>query len=178
MRQSHPTEVFAKASAGCAPRSGFTLLEVLNSMVLGALILGAGLTSYIMIYRAWFGVDARVRADHDINLALNQMVYGVDDRFGLRTATIRTIKRTDSTAGWTLSYQTGGSAPQSNAFVYTRAASNLVFNPGARMVCRDVSLADVAILPRTLIVTLRVDRVSGKVHVRREIGTQIELRNQ
>ena len=155
--------------------SGFTFMEVLIASSISVLVATAALTSYILVFKIWRGIDQRMQADRDVNIAMSRMVYGMDGRLGIRAAAGMTI--TSNGAGWTVSYQTGGSPPQSNSFTYSPTAKNLVFNPGSKIVGKDISSALAIVGAQSLVVTLRVDRAAGILKVRREIGTEIGFRN-
>jgi len=161
---------------GGQSRKGFSLVEVLCATAIALLVLGGALGVYINMVRNWHAVNFRMGADREVNNAMSRMVYGMGDRFGLRAATGVTL--TTSGGGWTVTYETAAAPPQVNSFTYSAATSNLVFNPGARIAGRDISFARVVPRAQSLVVTLRVDRVSGRLHARREVGTEISWRNR
>jgi hypothetical protein len=165
----------------CAPQarvlgcSGYTVTELLIASALSLLVLAITLSVFSGTSRSWRGIELRMQADHDVNMAMSRMVYGVGDRLGLRSAAGVTL--TTNSTGWTMSYRTGGMVPQTNSFTYSTSTKNLVFNPGLQIVGRDLSLARAIAGSGSLVVTLRVDRVAGMLNVRREIGTEISFRN-
>ena len=154
---------------------GFTLTEVLIASAVSLTVVAATLGIYINIFKAWRGIDQRMQADRDVNIALSRMVYGMGDRRGIRAA--QDVTLTSNTVGWTVSYPTGVTTPQTNSITYSAANKTLVFNPGAQILGTNISSALVCVQPRSLVVTLRVDRVAGTLNVRREIGTEIFWRN-
>ncbi len=155
---------------------GFTLVELLVSSSLSLMLMGVTLAVFVYLLRSWHEVELRMQADSDVNIAMSRIVYGMGDRRGLRCAAgVPTI--TTGGDGWTLVYSTGGTPPQTNSFTYSKAARNLVFNPGSQIAGRDLSFAWVGTQPLSLVVTLRVDRVDGTLNARRELGTTISFRN-
>ncbi len=161
---------------GCVRRGGFTLVELLIASGISVLILAVTISVFINCMRSWHGIQLRMDADQDVNTAMSHMVYGMGQRLGLRTASSVTLTGTSS--AWTLSYITGGDAPETNSFSYSSTDGNLVFNPGSQLAGRDLSFAQVTLSgTQSLVVTLRVDRVDGMLKARREIGTEISWRN-
>ena len=154
---------------------GFTVMELLVASAVSLTVLTVTLMVFVNLLRSWKGIEQRMKADSDVNIAMSRMVYGMNDRLGLRSAAIVTL--TTNSANWTLSYTTGGSTPQSNSFAYSVSSSNLVFNPGSLVAGRNISYAKVIAGTQSLVVTLRVDRADGVLKVRREIGTEISFRN-
>lgn len=160
-------------------RSGFTLTELLIASTLMALVVGGAFAIYLSVQHFWRAVDFRMATDRQINIGMNRLIYGMGTRRGLRSALSGSaMTYTPSASGWTLRYLAGsGVNSQTNFFIYSTTTSNLTFNPGAQLVCENVSLARVLITDPTLTITLRVDRVRGELHARRELGTAITLRN-
>ena len=160
-------------SPGC---SGFTLVELIVASAITLAVSTAALASLIAVFRAWSGVEKRMGADREVNIAMSRMVYGMGDRLGIRAAAgVPTINAT--AGGWTATYRTGGTTPQTNSFTYSVTASNLVFNPGSLIAGEGISFAQAIAGTQSLVVTLRVERVEGALTVRREIGTKISYRN-
>jgi hypothetical protein len=120
-------------------RGGFTLVEFLLASAIAVLVVGGTLSIYIFSMRFWHAISLRMEADRRVNMAMSRMVYGIDDRRGLRAASSYSL--TSGGDGWTLSYATGETVAQSNSITYSASASNLVLNPGGRMVGENISLA-------------------------------------
>lgn len=154
---------------------GFTLVELLFASSISLIIVAATLTSFIYVAKAWRSIDQRMQADRDMNSALNQMIYGVETRRGLRAAREMTLD--SSGQNWTLTYVTGRSPQLTNSFTYSATGKTLVFNPGNRLVAKELSAAQIALQDNVVNVTLRVDRVSGNMRIQRAVGTQVVGRN-
>lgn len=154
---------------------GFTYTEVLVASSITVTVLVATLGIYINVFRSWRGIELRMQADRDVNIAMSRLVYGMGDRRGLRAANDITL--TTNSSGWTVTYPAGVSAPQTNSIVYSSTAKTLVFNPGSQILGRNINFAQVIPQARSLVVTLRVERVDGTLQARREIGTEIYWRN-
>ena len=156
-------------------RGGFTIVEVLVASAVSLTVAAVTLTAFIYILQSWHGAELRMQADRDMNIAMSRMVYGMDDRLGLRSAAA--VTKTDAGDGWTVLYRTGGTSPQTNSFTYSATTRNLVFNPGSKIAGRDLAFAQANVQVKSLVVTMRVDRVDGDLRVRREISTAISFRN-
>lgn len=154
---------------------GFTLAEVLIASSVSMMVMAVAMGVYIGVFKAWRGIEQRMQADRDVNIAMSRIVYGMGDRRGIRAA--RGVALTSNNVDWTISYGTGVTTPHSNSITYSAAAKTLVFNPGEQILGRDISSARVYLQPHSLVVTLRVDRVEGTLQVKREIGTEIFWRN-
>lgn len=161
----------------CLARGGFTLVELVISSSVAVVVLAVSLAVFVTCYKSWHGIELRMDADRDVNMAMSHMVYGMGNLYGLRAAAASTVTLTSSGGGWTLAYQTGGAAPQTNSFTYSAASSNLVFNPGSQIAGKHLSYALALVGTRSVVVTLRVDRVDGTLNVRRELGTAVIWRN-
>ena len=156
---------------------GYTLTEVLLASSISLTVVAITMGIYIGIFKSWRGIEQRMQADRDVNIAMSRMVYGMGDRSGLRTASNVTIVTNTPSGGWTLTYGTGSEVPQTNSIVYSSTAKTLVFNPGSQLLGRDISAAILNVQAHSLIVTLRVNRVEGTLQVQREIGSRIFWRN-
>jgi prepilin-type N-terminal cleavage/methylation domain-containing protein len=154
---------------------GFTLTEVLVASSVSLTVLVATLGVYINVFKSWRGIELRSQADRDVNIAMSRLVYGVGERRGLRCA--NDVTMTTNSSGWTITYPAGVSSPQTNSIVYSSTAKTLVLNPGSQVLGRNILYAKVIPQTRSLVVTLRVDRVDGMLQARREIGTEIFWRN-
>ncbi len=159
----------------CRGCGGYTLTELVVASSVTITVVAATLSIYVGIFQSWSGVELRMQADRDVNMAMSRMLYGVDSRRGIRAATELTL--TSNTSGWTAKYVTAGEPPQTNSFTYSETANTLVFNPGSKIVGTDITYAKAYLQAHSLVVTMRVDRVSGRLGVRREIGTEIAWRN-
>lgn len=158
--------------------SGFTLAEVLIASGISVLVLLGVVTLLVSTLSSWHGVNLRMDADTEANLLLSRLVYGDGVRLGLRSASAQQVRLTDADGGsWTLDYITGSAVPQTNSFSYLADGDQMVFNPGAKTVGRDVTAAWAAVTTDALAVTVRVEKVQGRETVRREIGTTISFRN-
>jgi Tfp pilus assembly protein FimT len=157
---------------------GFTLTEVLIASAISLTVLGVTLAVYGDLMRSWRGVELRMDADREVNIAMSRMVYGMDGRFGLRAARSSSVTVTETGGGWTVAYSTGGTAPQNSSFTWSAASRELVFNPGGRVAGQNISYATAALQGASLVVTLRVDRVRGPLAVRREVETEVFFRNR
>jgi prepilin-type N-terminal cleavage/methylation domain-containing protein len=156
---------------------GFTLTEVLLASSISLMVVAMTTGIFISVFKSWRGIDQRMQADRDVNRAMSRMVYGVGDRRGIRTAATVSIATNTPSGGWTLTYGVDMTVPQTNSIVYSPTAKTLVFNPGSQVLANDLSFASINVQLHSLVVTWRVDRVSGTFRVQREISSQIAWRN-
>ena len=156
-------------------RGGFTLTELLIASSVSLTVVTATIAISLGIFKSWHELDGKMQTDHDANFAISHMLYGVDARRGIRSAS--DVALTQDTNGWALTYATSGSSPQTNSFTYSAQNKTLVFNPGAVTVGRNISLALLDVQSRSLVVTLRVDTVKSGIQSSCEAGTEIAWRN-
>jgi prepilin-type N-terminal cleavage/methylation domain-containing protein len=71
--------------------NGFTLTEVLIASAISLTVMGVTLAVYGDLMRSWRGVELRMDADREVNLALSHVVYGMDGRPGLRAASASSV---------------------------------------------------------------------------------------
>jgi hypothetical protein len=132
---------------------------------------------YLGIFKSWRGMDQRMQADREVNIALSRMVYGMGDRRGIRSASTVNLATNTPSGGWTLTYAVPIDVPQTNRIVYSPTARTLVFSPGALILGTNITLAAASLQANSLILTLRVDRVEGSLKARREVSSKIAWRN-
>lgn len=162
-------------------RRGFTLTELMLAASISVVVLTASSGVYIYILRSWHGIQQRIDADTDLNMAISRMVYGMNQQKGLRTAQGVSLKTRND--GWTLWYKAGVGTSASNSITYSQSAQTLVFNPGDLILGRGISQAEIKlpspaeVNPRCLELTLEADRSKAGLHVAREITTTIYWRN-
>lgn len=159
-----------------ARRRAFTLTEMAVSTALTVAVFTVTLPVFVGIHRSWYGIELRMQADRDVNLAMNRLVHGTGGRLGLRSAAGVTV--TSSSAGWTLTYGTGGTTPQTNTITYGKTNKTLVFTPGSRLLGDGITLATAIAKTQSVVLTLRVERVDGPLRAVREIGTEVAFRNR
>jgi len=156
---------------------GFTLTEVLFAASISMTIVALTMGIYIGVFKSWLGLEQRMDADREVNIALSRMVYGMGDRRGIRSASTVNVVTNTPSGGWTLTYGVALEVPQTNTIIYSPASKTLRFNPGSLMLGTNISLATLNLQGSSMIVTLRVDRVKGTLSTRREVGTRISWRN-
>jgi len=158
-------------------RRGYTLTEVLLASSVSVTIVALTVGLYLGIFKSWRGMDQRMQADREVNIALSRMVYGMGERRGIRSASNVNLVTNTPSGGWTLTYAVPLDVPQTNSIVYSKTASSLVFSPGSLVLGTNITLAAVSLQANSLIVTLRVDRVQGPLKARREVASRIAWRN-
>lgn len=160
-------------------RDGFTLTELMFAATISVVVLAAGTGAYIYILRSWHGIQQRIDADTDLNMAISRMVYGMGQQRGLRTAQGVSLRSSDD--GWTLWYKVGSAAASSNSIAYSTSDQTLILNPGALTLGRGIAGAEItvdpSVYPRWLEVKLEADRHKAGMHVKRDITTTIYWRN-
>jgi prepilin-type N-terminal cleavage/methylation domain-containing protein len=160
---------------GCG---GFTLPEVLVASAISVLVVAGMIGFFVSTLSYWHKVNLRIDADREVNIAMSRMVYGMEDRFGLRAASALSVQIVAADGGgWTVNYDTGGDSPQTNSFTFSPMARTLVFNPGSQIAGRDIAAGQVVRTNSTLVISLRVEKEDGRLHASREIATTVYLRN-
>lgn len=103
-------------------REGFTLTEVLIASAISLIIVGGSIGFFVSTFSYWHGVNLRMDADRDVNLAISHMVYGMGDRLGLRAASGPSVRIVSGSGGaWTLNYNTGGGESANQQFCLFRS---------------------------------------------------------
>lgn len=156
---------------------GYTLTEVLLASSVSVTVVAITMGLYIGVFKSWRGMEQRMQADREVNIALSRMVYGMGDRRGLRSASTVNIGTNSPSGGWTLTYGVALEVPQTNTIAYSPTSRTLLFNPGAQMLGTNISLAQITLQANSLLVTLRVDRVEGSLRTTRQVGSRIAWRN-
>ncbi len=157
---------------------GFTLVEVMIASAISMLVFLGMITFFISTYSYWNGVNLRMDADSDVNIAMSRLIYGMGDRLGLRAAAVESVAISQGVGGWTVNYDTGGITPQANSFTYSVAGRSLRFNPGNQIAGRDIAGAQLTLNSGVLTIRLRVDKTQGNLNASREIVTKINFRNR
>ncbi len=156
-------------------RGGFTLTEVMVGASLAVLILGGAISIYVAVMRSWREIECRSQAARAANSILSQMVYGVGKNYGLRAASEFSV--TTNRHGWRLSYLSGDLPAVSNAFVYSANDGTIDFEPAGIEIAHGVTYAAAVATAQRVCVTVRVERVAGRVEAQSEVGTCVQKRN-
>ncbi|MFA7173614.1 MAG: prepilin-type N-terminal cleavage/methylation domain-containing protein [Kiritimatiellia bacterium] len=158
---------------------GFTLTELMFAATISVVVLTAGSGAYIYILRSWHGIQQRIDADTDLNMAISRMVYGMNQQRGIRSA--QGVSLDSSGDGWTLWYKVGAPLSPSNSITFSPSAQTLVLDPGNLTLGRGIAGAEITVdpaaYPRWLKVKLEADRSKAGFHVKRDIATTIVWRN-
>jgi prepilin-type N-terminal cleavage/methylation domain-containing protein len=85
-------------------RHGFTLSEVMVAMSIFALVVASSVPVLILCQRTWTRTSSQLTATQKASIALERMVYGVGDQYGLRSATAASIVVTPNGTNWTVTY--------------------------------------------------------------------------
>lgn len=158
-------------------RRGFTLTELTLASSISVVLMVGTVSMYIYVFKAWDNIDKRMQADQDLNSAITLMTYGTGGHHGIRSAKNVTLDTEDD--GWTMSYITGGMTAQSNSITYSASDKILIFNPGEKVLGRNISDAQVSLRAHSAVITLQAEKTSkkGYLQVQRKIGTEIYWRN-
>lgn len=156
-------------------QGGFTLTELMFAATISVVVLASSTGAYIYILRSWHGIQQRIDADTDLNMAISRMVYGLPNQRGLRTA--QGVALDTGNDGWTLWYKPGAATAPSNSITFSQSAQTLVFNPGDQILGRGISQAAITVYPRYLEISLEAERTKAGLCVKRDIGTKIYWRN-
>jgi len=156
-------------------RRGFTLTEVMVGASLAVLILGGAVSIYVAVMRSWREIECRSDADRAANNALAYMVYGVGGSYGLRAASEFSV--VNHANGWRLNFLTGDLPAVSNSFVYSASHGTINFEPAGIEIARGVTYAAAVADGQMACVTVRVERVAGRVEAKSEVGTCVQKRN-
>ncbi len=156
-------------------RRGFTLTEILVTMLIMGIVAAAVFPLFIVCHRFWRSVNLRVEVDRRATLALNRMVYGVGASHGLRTARQGTVMLTPAEDGWSLSYVDVKN--RTNRIVYSQTDHRLTLHPGPTTLGEQIESAQAVVNPRTLDLTVRVHQVEGRFEATGMAQTSIRWRN-
>ena len=168
-------------------RDGFTLVEVMVASGISMLVVLGLITFFISTYSYWNGVNLRMEADSDVNIAMNRLVYGMGgtDERGLRAAVMESVTVTSgNNGGWTISYDTKGAGSKTKSFTYipktSQKAGSLEFKRGTatKVAGRDIIAPQLPSIKKgVMTISLRVEKERGKLKASRQIETKIYLRN-
>lgn len=165
---------FNKISSS-SKRCGFTLAEVIFASAISVIALTGASSLYIYVLRSWHGIENRIEIDSDLNIAVSRMIYGVKDQQGIRAA--RGVSLNPEDNGWTLWYVTGTVSTQSNSISYSKSDKTMILNPGNYNMGRNISDAEITVLPNHIELKLEAEKGTGALKAKRNIATQIYWRN-
>jgi len=72
--------------------NGFTLVEMIVTLIAGVMLVGGVFLVYLMAMRSWQEGAANVSLERTAGVIMEKMVRGVNGRFGLREADIGTVQ--------------------------------------------------------------------------------------
>ena len=139
------------------------------------MVLAGASSLYIYVLRSWHGIENRIEIDSDLNIAVSRMIYGAGEQRGIRAA--RSADLSTEEDGWTLSYVTGTLSPQVNTISYSSTDQTLILNPGNHSMGRNISSAQIAVHTDHIEVDLEAEKGDGALKAKREISTEIYMRN-
>lgn len=87
--RSHPSPVM---SWGRRSVRGFTLVEMMFAAAATLLLLATVMAVLLFPYRAWGGLVANFYLDHRIRIVREQILRGIDGKYGLRAASLSSIQ--------------------------------------------------------------------------------------
>lgn len=73
-------------------RNGFTLVEIMVTLIAGVMLIGGVYLAYLMAMRSWQEGSANVGLERTAGIIVEKIVRGVNGRFGLREADIGTVQ--------------------------------------------------------------------------------------
>lgn len=159
-------------------RSGFTLIEALLAAASSAMTIVVIVSVMVSITKPLRLMNLQMQADQEANLALSRMVYGVDSLRGLRVAAAQAVKITGNNSSWQITYSLGQRGSQTNTFNWSQSNGQLILSPGKHVVGRDIAYAPKPTIDSGVIgVTMRVDKVVGKLKSSSTVSTAICCRN-
>ncbi|NLF21610.1 MAG: prepilin-type N-terminal cleavage/methylation domain-containing protein [Lentisphaerae bacterium] len=158
--------------------NGFSLVEVLVAAALSSVVLGSVLLLATGVSRSWRVIALQMQADQDVNAAINRLVFGLPGARGVRCAASATLTPGPAAGDWILSYTPGSATSTLSQISYDAAERRLVFDPGGRLVGREIDYAWAGVDSQSLTVTLRVSRTAGPLHTEAEAATAVVFRNR
>jgi prepilin-type N-terminal cleavage/methylation domain-containing protein len=163
-------------------KSGYTLTEVMVASALASVVLAMGIMVYSSSVRTWRGFELRSAADRTLNMAMSQIVYGVDGHRGLRAAdsNMGKFSVTSNNNGWTIDYEyESGDIPvaQKCSFAWKKTTREIIFTPGDKVIATDVSDSKVTRDGLSIKVEATITKNKNKIKAVRSATTLVFLRN-
>ena len=88
-----------------ADKKGFTLVEVMMAVFVTSLVLAGAFSVYIAGQGSWHVTTLELDTSIEASQALQKMVYGVGNQYGLRVAEKDSVNVASSNGGWFISYR-------------------------------------------------------------------------
>ena len=166
------------APAGAAG-AGFTLTELIFTMAGMSLLVGTVLSTFIVVARSQRDLAIRLEANKECNLAISRMIYGMEGRRGLRTASEVNISGTDK--NWQLEYRTTTEVGTTNApitytYKWSEADRRLTLDPGGLVAGKNIDFMSKPVHSDGVVTISGAARTTGNLTVPNV--SQVSLRNR
>jgi len=126
-----------------------------------------------MVLHAWYSGDLKLRTVYENSRVMQQLVYGVNARGGLREASSFSLAA--DTNGWTAIYTDADTS--TNSFTYNCALRTIVFSPGALTLSDHVAYSEIAETNGGVRVSVDVSRQEGRFKATNSMTTFVTFRN-
>ena len=155
--------------------AGHTLTEVIVALGVFTMVMAGTFAMAHMVLHAWYSGDLRLRTVYENSRVMQQLVYGVNARGGLREASASTFSLAADTNGWAAVYADADTS--TNRFTYDRALRTIVFSPGALTLSDHVSHAEISETNGGVRATVHLSRQEGRYQATNSMMTFVTFRN-
>jgi len=173
------TPVTAQRSA-----TGFTLLEIMVSLLILSLTMAGASSLYAMGIRVWRNTSARMDASSSASTALTRCTLGTANGLGLRAA-FHPVQISSNSAGWTITFVAPasmlGDAVATNKLKYSVANRTITYEPASgspSIIAKSIVKSHVMQQTNTVSITVRAKARVGNTAVESEMSSSVRPRNR
>ena len=151
-------------------RDGFTLVEVMISMLIVMITMAGALALFISYRNAWVIASLAQETSNESSFGMERIVYGVGTNAGLRAAKAASVSLTFPSGGWQVTYNT-------NFFLqYNPGAQNIV-NQDGDILCEGVINSSATLTNSGCSFIITVSDSGGGRYATNSIGSFVQFRN-
>ena len=164
---------------------GFTMTELMVSLVIFALLITGSLSVFIMGLRLWHTSSMDMDTMREASMGIEQMLYGATTNSpGLRQASatnaadpFKTVVTTN-TAGWNIRFVVQrGAANITNSFGYAKS-SGMITNQSRLALCTNVNQSSITMISNNQVsIYIRVTNSLGRITRTNDLTTSVFFRN-
>lgn len=164
--------------------AGFTLGEIMVSLLVLSLVMAGASSLYAMGIRVWRNTSARMDASSSASTALTRCTLGTANSLGLRAA-FHPVQISSNSAGWTITFVAPasmlGDTIATNALKYSVANRTITYEPSSgtpSVIARNIVSSRVMQQTNTVSITVRARARVGRKTVESEMSSSVMPRNR
>lgn len=152
-------------------KKGFTLTEVMVSVSISTLVFSTILTTYLTYLGTADYGSVWAEADHEANLAIDKIIKGTDETYGIRAFNLDKITHNSTSSGWYIQDE-----ETLAGYIFSKEKGT-ISNYKGNILIEDIESSELLFNDKTIYLSVTVKISRGRSETSRHYESTIQPRN-